>query len=497
MPDTNLKNKNINYSSFFSFLIIINSLFSFNLQFIFFINIFLVITYLYSINSRSILPFILFFLFIYPESFIGESIFDRTSIFIYSIILFFIRIKNKNTPTFTKAQYFYLFFILLLSIFIYLPIPIETYLKFNYFNGVETNYISNNRSSHMLGFAIPVLFAIFLISIIHSTFNNTIMFLKIYEYILIISFLIVILSFIRYFLQFEFIPQGYTDSIRNDGFRISGVNIPDTIGYGKKLLLPFAIVLSYNFSKTKNKYNNFILILLIVSLFFTYSRIIIFTMVVIFIVTFYFNYSFKKLKKVLLFLSLIISFFIVSGGISILVNRSINSDGTGYNFSGRELIYSSSIPIIFDSPFVGLRPGGYLSLLIKGYSTEFNGIVYNLNVVSAHSFYIVIALEWGIPFLILMIIVLFYSIFILIKSIKLIDKNSIYNFNINTTHYRNWAISILSLLISFCFLGITDFIPYQVFFSLIGLSWGLNFIINNNFNSKRFLLHNKDKLLKL
>ena len=327
----------------------------------------------------------------------------------------------------------------------------------------------------MLGFAMPILLSPVLVIIVIQSFTERIDFVNLYKILKTFTWIIVIASFIRYIFQIDIIPQGYIETIRNDGFRLSGFIHPDSIGYGRTLLIPLAFTISYITLKLKFNKDIFLLFLLIISLFMTYSRIIIATSIVIIIVVALYNLKTTLIIKSSLYLFIVIALLYSTGGIEKLTTRHMNRDNKyGINMSGRDIIYEQSIPIVISSPYVGLRPGGYVSMLKKGFTFTRNAQTSEMIVQSAHSFYLIVALDWGIPFLLILVGIMLHCVYLLHKTIRLTTK---YITFMKFPHLRAWSIASIGLFIGLFGLGITDFVPYPIVFFLIGLSWSLYLIV--------------------
>lgn len=231
----------------FSIFLFLVSLLSGNIQFIVFFSYLLFTSYKSYKNTSSILPYLFAFLVAFPVTFIGETVWDRNLIYIFSIF-FVIFDRYKNRPFYIIAESWQkniLLTLVVAAIIIYIPILIETYFSLGIFTGPETLFISNHRDSHMLGFASPVFLGPLLIISVIRTFNDRMNFKNLYSTLKHLAWIVVIFSLIRYFFQIEIIPQSYISSIRNDGFRLSGFNHPDSISWGKMIMIPLAFTLSY------------------------------------------------------------------------------------------------------------------------------------------------------------------------------------------------------------------------------------------------------------
>lgn len=462
----------------FSIFLFLISLFSGNIQFIIFFAYLLIVCYKSYEKTSLITAYFLTFLVVFPVAFTGETIWDRNLIYIFSI--FFVLFNSyKNKPFFLKAQSWQIKVLIVLvvaALIIYLPILIETYFNLKIFTGPEELFISNHRASHMLGFALPVLLGPLIIISLFRTFREGMNFEDIYSTLRHLTWIVIILTLIRYFFQIEIIPQSYISSIRNDGFRLSGFNHPDSISWGKMIMIPLAFSLSYVMAKQKYHNDIYLLFLILSSIFLTYSRILIIGSTIILIVVALYNFRFSLIIKGSLFVFVLFTTLYYSGSIGKLMSRNESSfSASGINLSGRDLIYETGIPIVAASPLVGLRPGGYVSMLQKGYTfSTSEGYTGLMTVQSAHSWYLVMALEWGLPFLFLIVCVMLHCIYLLHLTIRLTRRYSSF---IEFSSIRIWSVAVMALICGFLILGITDYVPYPFVFFLIGLTWSLNLIV--------------------
>ena len=157
-------------------------------------------------------------------------------------------------------------------------------------------------------------------------------------------------------------------------------------------------------------------------------------------------------------------FIPIALGIFLLLNtflfgdRAIALDPT--SLSGRGPFWLAILSVLSVSPFVGLRPGGWIKYLESG--IMFWGTP--LKVQSAHSMYLEIAINWGIP-LLLMILLLLITTFL--KNHKIIISTF---GNKSLLFERNWLIALNASMAAFLIGGLAENIPIFLIFFLIATS---------------------------
>ena len=408
---------------------------------------------------------ILFFILFFPVSFTGyNSLLKHENISIFIALLLIILLLRRKVP-FVRFRLKPIFFMLLSILFIYsmivyFPIILATYFDYEII-GPESNFISNKRDSHMLSFVFPFVFSPFIMLFI-SQMNFTEKNLsKVIKYLLKFTFIIVILSLIQYIFNFNFIPQDYSD-VRFDGNRLTGLTRPDSNDFGRSLLFPFCLSLSYFFTFKKNLINKIFLLFIIFGIFLTGGRTIIFSSIICFTLI-----SFFYKRKKLLFASFIISLIFSSFFIDIALR---NQDTI--NLSGRANIYALVFNVLMVSPFVGLRPGGYITYLINSFVSQ-DGTI--LKAQSTHSFYFETAVNWGIPSLVILLLIIMASLKLSLSNIKKLNYNNSLPFT------KIFMISSFCTLFVFLILGLTEVVPYQFIYLFIGILVSMSYLkLKNN-----------------
>ena len=434
-------------------IIFLLSIFSLNIQLILFslISLFSIKYSFTSFKNYSII-LILFFILFFPVSFTGYTpLLQNENISIIITFLLIILLLRKKIPSIRirfKLIFFILFSILFIyAIIVYYPIIVSTY--FNYeIVGPESNFISNKRDSHMLSFVFPYIFSPF-IAIFISQINFTEKGLsKVIRFLLKFTFIIIVLSLIQYIFNFNFIPQDY-EEVRFNGFRLTGLTRPDSNDFGRSLIFPFCLSVSYLFTFKNNLMNKIFLIFIVFGIFLTGGRAVMFSSIICFILICMF---FKKRR--LLIVSVLISLIFSSTFIELAFR---NQDT--FNLSGRGNIYALVFNILMVSPYVGLRPGGYITYLINSFVSQEGTI---LKAQSTHSFYFETAVNWGIPSLLIILIIIVAVLKYSYSDIKKF-KNNLFPFT------KIFLISSFCTLLVFLIIGLVEIVPYQMVYTFIGI----------------------------
>jgi hypothetical protein len=451
----------------FFLIIFIITLTTFNIQYSLFIFFLLLFSRFKKNISNNELNYVIIFFIGLPSGFIGQNPLNLNLYIIIIIILSLIQGPNKNDSITLNLRYRYYFFTLFsLTLLIYLPIIFSTYLGINIFDSNEVKLLSNNRPSHMFGFAAPLLLIGFLVNSIVSFFTITTNFDKLFKILSSITFLVILLSIIRYASNINLIPQDYAD-IRYDGNRFTGITNPDSLGFARSLLFPLAISSSFYFSDLKNKKKLLIFLLIIFSLYATLSRTVLISTSIILIVAFLYQYKKKYIYFYAIFLVAFFALFLISGfGSALLQRNSINGE---LNVSGRDSMWITALYVLTISPFVGLRPGGWQIWLDNGVEWLPGS---NVVVQSTHSFYLETAVTWGIPVTLFIVLFFLYSIITMHRFIRLYLKHKKINYSL-----LNWAIGIQCICIGLLFHGITENIHIYQWFTVISFSIAVKHIL--------------------
>jgi hypothetical protein len=461
---------------FFLFIILI-TISTFNIPYV----IFVLILLLYSRFNKNIynneLNYLIIFIIALPSGFRGQNPLNLNLLLILIIILYLIKKDNKNISLIpSKEIQYYFISLFILATLVYLPILFSTYLGFNFFDSSETLLLSNNRPSHMFGFAAPLLFIGFFVISNVSFFSTSTNFNKLFKILYTITIFVIILSIIRFISNINLIPQDYAE-IRYDGNRFTGITNPDSLGFARSLLFPLAITASFYFSNLRNKQFAIIFLLILFSLYATISRTVFISTTIIIFTSFLYNYKKENFKFFLLFSLLFLLILLISGfGTALLARNSIDGE---LNVSGRDSMWLTAIYVLTISPFTGLRPGGWQVWLDNGVEWKPGA---NVVVQSTHSFYLETAVAWGIPITLFIISLILFSFFTLHKFILIYKNHRHRNFDL-----LSWAIGIQCITIGLFFHGITENIHIYQWFTVISFSIALKLIIKKqlyeNFSS--------------
>ena len=124
------------------------------------------------------------------------------------------------------------------------------------------------------------------------------------------------------------------------------------------------------------------------------------------------------------------------------------------------------------SPFVGLRPGGYITYLINSFVSQ-DGTI--LKAQSTHSFYFETAVNWGIPSLVILLLIIMASLKLSLSNIKKLNYNNSLPFT------KIFMISSFCTLFVFLILGLTEVVTYQFIYLFIGILVSMSYLkLKNN-----------------
>ena len=459
----------------FFFSILILTLTTFNLPYVIFVLMLLFYSRIKKNKFNNELNYVIIFLIALPSGFSGQNPINLNLYLLIVILLYLIKPNNQILIPSKKVQ---LFFILLFisTIFIYIPILFSTYFNLNFLDSKEIKLLSNKRPSHMFGFAAPLILIGFFVKSIISFFSTTTNFNKLFKVMYTVTFIVIVLSIIRYLTNINLIPQDYAE-IRYEGNRFTGITNPDSLGFARSLLFPLAIASSFYFSNYKSKKYALLFLFILFSLYATLSRTVFLSTSIILFISFIYNYKKENFKQYFYFAMIFFIILFISGFATSLLSR--NSIDGELNVSGRDAMWLTAIYVLTISPYTGLRPGGWQVWLEKGVEWKPGS---NVVVQSTHSFYLENSVTWGIPITLFMISFILYCIFSLHKLIKKYK-----NYNYKNLDLLNWSIGIQSILIGLLFHGITENIHIYQWFTIISFSIALNLIIkkqlHENFNS--------------
>jgi O-antigen ligase len=427
-------------------------------------------------KTHTSIAFYLVLLIAYPQTFIGETDFDRNMPLLFScLFLIHARGGGVRLPAIRleRWQIIVLVAFCLMSLAVYLPIVTATYLSLDLVNGAAEQFVANDRGSHMLSFVVPFIAAPMVTLGVMKGITDRSDFGRLYTFLKTLLWIVVLPSFLRYALEVDFIPQEYTP-VRYEGNRLSAFMSPDSLGYGRRLLFPIALVAAYAISSRRYR-NDFLLLgVLMVTVAMTLGRT---TYVSSFVVLFFVMLHNVGVKRVLIVSAVAVTLatvLTVSGVTGAMLARTVGNDG-GIMLSGRNIIWGAAIQALSASPFVGLRPGGWTVMLLTGNVTYLIAVgqIHTMVAQSAHSFYLQGALDWGIPIMVMLTAILIHSAVLMHTTARRLkhDVGQLGKF-----HIRNWAIATQAATCGLLVHGITEQVGYYLLFLLLGLSWSLYFI---------------------
>ena len=446
-------------------IIILIALTTGNIQYFLFVIFLMWLSRKYYLASNSLIVYYILFFIALPTGFRDQNLINLNLVIVFTLLvsIYLVQKKNSRFLELLKWQKTALLIIVIMALIVYLPIVFSTYLGINIFDGLETQFVSNNRPSHMLGFAGPLLLSPLIIMVMIRSFNPSTNLDLLYKVLKSITFIILVLSLLRFWLNVNFIPQDYTD-IRYDGNRLTGFSHPDSLGFARMLLFPLSIVASFMFSGKLLRKDSILFLILLLSLYATLSRTVFLSTTIILIVVMLYNFQIKNVGKFLFPVFFVLALLVFSGIGSDLLSRNNTAEG-GINVSGRDAMWVTAINVIINSPFVGIRPGGWQIYLMNGVSWIDGSEVV---VQGTHSFYLETATTWGIPILLMILSMMLYSAYNLHKTIRKLKTKSKENYTI-----LNWAIGIQAIVIGILVHGITENVGLSHIFFILGLAFSI------------------------
>lgn len=415
--------------------------------------------------SNSLIVYYIFLFIALPTGFRNQNIINLNLIIVFTLLvsIYLTQKKNNRFLEFLKWQKTSLLIITIMALIVYLPIIFSTYLGVNIFDGPETQFVSNKRPSHMLGFAGPLLLSPLIIMVMILSFNPSTNLEVLYKSLKSITLIILVLTLLRYWLNVNFIPQDYTE-IRYDGNRMTGFSHPDSLGFARMLLFPLSIIAAFTFSGKLLRKDSILFLMLLLSLYATLSRTVFISTSIILFVVFLYNFQFKNIGRFLMPVLVVLVLLVFSGIGSNLLNRNSSAAG-GINVSGRDAMWVTALYAITNSPFVGLRPGGWQIWLMEGVDWVSGGEVV---VQGTHSFYLETATTWGIPILLMILFMMLHAAYNLHKTIRKLKTKSIENHTI-----LNWAIGIQAIVIGILVHGISENVGLPLIFFIMGFAFSI------------------------
>lgn len=271
---------------------------------------------------------------------------------------------------------------------------------------------------------------------------------------------LLVFSLIRYIFNIEFIPN-FDEEIRFDGFRMGAFSATNPNGFGRLLIFPFIFFSSlaiYCPSKLR-RYEWVTIFLMILCIMLTFSRTTYISSLTGLLVLFLLHI--RKIKNNIIFILLI--FLLITIIFTQLNLNKYFEPETGRTSTGgvavRLLMYKAAYEIISSNPLFGAFPGGHQIAKSK---LDIPGLIYG----SAHNMFLNVAVEWGLPMGILLLLALFLAFWNGIRTIQ--KKRHIY---IKQLYWvKAFAYAIIAISVAYLIHGITENVaPYFVFF-ILGLS---------------------------
>ena len=358
--------------------------------------------------SRKInyLVVVFFGLIIYwPESMVGQARFLSFTFVIYMACGFYLMTLLLNGVSKSRLrevvgnEWHFVPILFLLWLYVYMPILSHTYLGLEIFPGRDASYISTKRSSHMLSFSLPFLLSIISFWILSLSAYQLKEVAPLFRLLKVSAIIYIGMSLLRYALNFDFIPQDYT-VVRHDGFRLSGFANPDPNGFARSLLVIYCLVVANVLEKPSKLIGLTALFVIVVAIFMSGSRTTLISLSVATVILLWLCLPGKKGRLVMFSIIACFGILLSSGLAEAILFRNGES---GAILSGRSGLYLHVITILVDSPWVGLRPGGWMEYLgssinlVDGVARSGVTLVdgTSLKIQSTHSFYLEVAINWG------------------------------------------------------------------------------------------------------
>lgn len=417
-------------------------------------------------SNTSGFEFLVFFtgaLLFYPISTTFYGVYHEFPVVISFLLFIFLILYNKNALMTLRgfvAVKFIFYSWLAWSLISYWPI-----LDIRYFGGKYEEsarlFIPVGKESSMLQIFLPVFSAAIVLVMCTFTLKSKADFNRFFEMLFKSTLILLVLSLLRYIFVFDFYPQSYT-SVREFGFRLTGFSIPDANGYGMLLLFPITFLSAYTMTnyKSMSMFHWITLTLGVVSIALTFSRGTYFAFLVGVVIVLVFRRS--KASAFPFFMLLLLLFIAGFFFTSFFSYFGVNSDRASLeNFYSRVLLWDQIFSILKVSPLFGLHPGGWVQFLLLNPEIS--------RPMTAHNLYLGTAADWGLPMLVLALLIFYFAISNLVNSARLLPK-----LNTQSRFFFEWQIfgAIMwasALLID----GISEYVPHHWLFLLLGLTVAL------------------------
>lgn len=438
----------------------------------------------YSTNTKG-MGFLIFYICLYlfyPTSATAFHLIHWRHIVFSGVLFMFITLYRPSISKYLKGHYvvkmtFYGWIIW--GLFAYSHIFYVNYIHDIIFNVPyaenPSNLITLTRDSTMFTVVIPMLSAPLMMLIPLFALRNIKDFKSFWVILTKLTFVLLILSLIRYVFFIEFIPQNYV-GIRQDGFRLGALSVVNAGDFSRLLLLPLLFIssLAIRYPSKVKLYGWVTLLLTILCIMLTYSRITYISSLAALIFLLLLNLRKTKFSmkiKAVIF-TVVIIFFIIAAFYQMNIDEKFlpGSQRTSMgSLQSRLLMYEAAFIIISDNPLFGAFPGGHeLSKSKLG----IEGLIYG----SAHNMLLNVAVEWGLPMAILLLLVLFLALWNGIQAIKKTHNNQ----NIKNLFYvQSIAYGTVAVTFAYMLEGLTNNIPPMFVFFILGLVLASKRIILN------------------
>jgi len=430
-------------------------------------------------GNEFLMFFVGFYLFYPAISTVFRDIHEQGVVLTVILIVFLLRYRSSCFRALfaSKALRFVFYGWILWGLIAYFPVlytnVIDKFIFQNMF-GESTGFLGFDRGSTVLKTALPIIVSpiVVLLPILGLRKKSDLE--SFWAAIINGTLILCVLSLIRYFFYFDFIPQEYAD-IHSHGFRMTGFSMPDPNGFGRMLLLPIVLISAFAIRSWRRLGIKTLgaLALGLMCVVLTFSRVTYASITFALASLFLLNVTKKKAILMLIFVIVLVGS--VLNFFDILSYFEPGADRASMlNLELRLLLYNVVMRIVSKNPLFGTWPGGYSEAMFRQGYLGILSVTDAQSVPSAHNMLLNVAVEWGIPMAFLLLVALILSLVYGIKAIRRGEEGDY------LTHGLVYGVTALSLGIFVH--GITEVVsPYLVFFNL-----GL--ILSANQTAKPFLI---------
>lgn len=270
-------------------------------------------------------------------------------------------------------------------------------------------------------------------------------------------------SFLNFYTDINIFSYSLTDY---DANRFHGINDPTALSLPRLVYFPltlFSVYYMFNGNKNYLILSTLVIIMILLSL----SRTSYIVLIFLFILVFFTNkkISIKNIIPFFIFPILIILLFILLGLDESFISNEGGRGSLG-NLEVRANLWLYGLKILSTSPIFGTFPGNYFEGLIS--------LGYDYTLMSIHSFYLQVAVEWGLLLGVLLIFFPLITIYLTYKNLRLLK---FYNDDQNILKIFTISCGIVSII--YYLHGITEVIPLLFIFIPLGINISINnFIID-------------------